>query len=207
MGIEMTQDTDTTLKRRTLVKGAAWVSPAIVVGNAAPAMAASRPPGLQGWVTVGKQCRRGGDTLTIDGTGGDNANPPTDNSRGIWIFNVTASTVLTNARITIYYPSSLNITWAAATGNSGWSVPTADATVPSRPGFTGYTSTYSGAWNFFNNTNNLDDHFRANGRPNFTGSVTLSDSACNTNGLTVYSYRRVNVNGNLLEFGRGPVFL
>ncbi|WP_435199855.1 hypothetical protein [Janibacter sp. GS2] len=196
------------MRRRSVVKGAAWATPTIVLGNAAPAMAASRPPGLQGWVTVGKSCGNGPDTLTIDGTGGDNANPPTANSRGIWVFNVTSSTVLTNARLTVYYPSSLGtIGWTAASGNSGWSVPSVDNGAPPKAGFIAYTSTYSGAWTFYNNPNNLDDHFRANGRPNFTASVSLSGSYCATNGLPLYSLRRVTIDGNLVDFGRGPVYL
>lgn len=204
----MSQSAGTTVRRRAVVRGAAWVTPAIVIGNAAPAMAASRPPGLQGWVTVGKQCRSGSDTLTIDGTGGDNANPPTDNSRGIWVYNVTNGSPPQNASLTIYYPSSLGtITWTRGSGSSGWSVPATDSTAPSRAGFTAYTTFYSGTWAYKNNTNNLDDHYLANGRPNFSAAVSLGDSQCGTNGLTLYSYRRVTVNGTFLDFTRGPIYL
>ena len=51
-------------------------------------MAASRPPGLQGWVTVGKSCQgrvwplSDQLTLTINGTGGNGAEPPNTGTRG-----------------------------------------------------------------------------------------------------------------------------
>lgn len=125
--------------RRTVVKGAMWSAPVIAVGTAAPAGAVSPlPPGLQGWVTVGKNCNTfGNDTLTINGTGGNGAEPPNTGTRGIWIYITTSSTTLANARMTFYYPNSVApSTWSAASGNSGWSVPVVSTVDPTIAGFT-----------------------------------------------------------------------
>lgn len=202
----MTPETarDTTVRRRTLVKGTAWAAPAIAIGNAAPAMAASRPPGLQGWVTVGKQCRSASSgVLTINGTGGGNANPPNTNSRGLWIYNTNSGTTITNASMTFYYPTSLGtISWSSASGNSGWSVPAVDTRVPQIPGYRAYTTNYSGSWQFYDNPGLEDDHHRATGRPNFTASLTISNCG---QPLPVYARRTVTVDGEVVTFQRGPV--
>lgn len=191
------------VSRRVLAKGTAWTLPAVAVAAAAPRVAASPPPpGLQGWVQIGKQCRSGADTLTINGVG----DYP---DRGLWVFYTTAATVLTNARVTFYYPSSLVITWSAAAGNSGWSVPATGGPDPAIAGFTAYTTSYSGAWTWVNGT--PDDYSLANGDPNFTGSVALTNAYCDSDGLPVYARRTVTVttgsNSETITFLRGPVNL
>lgn len=167
-------------------------------------MAQSRPPGLQGWVTVGKDC--GGDeSLSIDGTGGGGANPPNDNSRGLWVFNTFSSTSITNARITFYYPSSLGtIPWTTASGNSGWSVPATGGPDAPISGFTGYTMYYSGGWDFYDLPGVEDDHHRATGRPSFDADVSIPDCG---DDLPVYARRTVTVDGDVVSFLRGPVYL
>lgn len=207
MGDRVTERKDDTgMKRRSVVRGTAWAVPTIVIGSAAPAMAASRPPGLQGWVTVGKNCQYGNDTLTINGTGGGNANPPNSNSRGLWVFNTNASTTISNAVITFWYPTSRTgtITWQAAGGNSNWSVPVVSTVGGTIPGFTGYTTYYSGGWQYYDNPGVLDDHHRAIDRPNFTASVNVD--SCGSN-LPVYARRTVTVDGTTYTFRRGPVYL
>lgn len=201
------QESSTGLKRRSLVKGTAWAAPTIALGSAAPAMAASRPPGLQGWVTVGKSCDRDDpDTLTINGTGGNNANPPNSGSRGLWVYNTTSNTTLSNARMTFYYPTSLGtIPWSPASGNSGWSTPAPSTVDPAISGFTAYTTYYSGSWTYRGgHSNPLDDHHLADGRPNFRASLRIS--YCGSN-LSVYARRTITVGGDVISFRRGPVYL
>lgn len=197
----------TALSRRTLAQGAAWAIPVAAVVAAAPVMAASTP-GLQGWVEIGKRCRMGSDTLTIDGTGGNSASPPDNGSRGLWVYRTTAATTLEYARITFYYPSSLGtITWSAATENADWSVPVVSTIDPAISGYTAYTTYYTGGWTFYNLTGTVNDYTRATGRPNFTGSAALSDNQCRDGGLPVYARRTVTVNGEVISFLRGPVNL
>lgn len=193
---------NTSVRRRSVVAGAAWAAPTIAIGSAAPAMAASRPPGLQGWVTVGKSCEgrvwpfSDQLTLTINGTGGGNANPPDNNSRGLWIYNTQQTTSIANARLTIYYPSSLgSISFSRATGG---------ATTWSIPGFTAYSSYYTGAWQFYDLTGVIDDHHRAVGRPNFI--ATIGVASC-PGTIQVYSWRTVQVDGQTISFRRGPISL
>lgn len=194
---------NTSVRRRQVVKGAAWTAPVIAMGTAAPAQAASPlPPGLQGWVTVGKNC--GTDRLTIDGTGGGNASPPNNNSRGLWIYNTTASTQIANARITFYYPSSYGtITWTAVSGNSNWSVPVPSTVDPPIAGYIAYTTVYSGGWQFMNLPGTANDYSRATGGPNFRASVNVSCSGT----IPIFARRTVTVNSETISFIRGPVNL
>lgn len=203
---------NTSVRRRSVVAGAAWAAPTIAIGSAAPAMAASRPPGLQGWVTVGKSCQgrvwplSDQLTLTINGTGGGNANPPDNNSRGLWIYNTNSTTSIANARLTVYYPSSLgSISFSRATGgDTTWSIPAVDSTAPTISGFTAYSSFYTGTWQFYDLTGVIDDHHRAVGRPNFTATI---DVASCPGTIQVYSWRTVQVDGQTISFRRGPISL
>lgn len=205
-------DVTTGLKRRSIVKGSAWAVPTIVIGSAAPPLAASdtRPPGLQGWVTVGKNCGffTNKNSFSIDGTGGGNANPPNGSSKGLWVFKTNSTTTFANARITFYYPNSTGtITWTAESDSSGWSVPVKTIGVdPAFTGYTAYTTYYTGGWTFYNSSILDDQHHRANGRPHFTGSWTSS----NCGSVSVYAQRTVTVIKDRTEtvtFRRGPVTL
>ena len=203
----MGQTSDTTTRRRTVVKGAMWSAPVIAVGTAAPAQAASPlPPGLQGWVTVGKNCSTfGNDTLTINGTGGNGAEPPNTGTRGIWIYNTTASTTIANARMTFYYPNSVApLTWSAASGNSGWSVPEVSTVDPPITGYTAYTTFYTGGWQFRDLTGTADDYSLATGRPNFEASKGISNCGGD---IQIYARRTGTVNGQTISFIRGPINL
>lgn len=204
----MGQSSNTVMRRRTVVKGAAWSAPVIAVGTAAPALAASPlPPGLQGWVTVGKDCNNSGnDVLTINGTGGNGAEPPDTGTRGLWIYNTTNSTTIANARITFYFPNSVApLTWTAVSGNSGWTVPVVSTVDPPIAGFTAYTTYYSGGWEFRDlNPGTANDFTRAIGRPNFQASKEIS--SCGST-IQVYARRTVTVNGQTISFIRGPINL
>lgn len=184
-----------------------WSAPVIAVGTAAPAEAVSPlPPGLHGWVTVGKNCDTfGNDTLTINGTGGNGAEPPNTGTRGIWIYITTSSTTLANARMTFYYPNSVApLTWSAASGNSGWSVPVVSTVDPTIAGFTAHTTFYTGGWEFRNLPGTANDYSRARGRPNFQASKVIP--SCGST-IQVYARRTVTVNGQTISFIRGPIGL
>ena len=155
------------------------------------------PPGLQGWVHIGKDCNRNDpDVLSIDGRG----NYPDD---GLWVYYTTPTTVLSNAKITFYYPTSLGIlTWVAATGNAGWSVPTYDNTATPVAGCYGYTTTYSGTWTWINAPGTDPDYMLADGDPHFTASKNLDNCG---DDIGVYARRTVTVDGVPITFLRGPV--
>ena len=184
---------DTAVRRRTLVQGIAWATPAIAFASAAPAMAAS--PGLQGWVTVGKACGGGNVTLDIDGRG----DYP---DHGLWVFDGVLAQPPSNANITFYVSSGLgNLNWSTATGNSGWSAPTPNGSPPGGAisGFNAYTTTYSGTWSFNGGASRWD----ANGDPHFT--TTVQQQPCPT--VQVYAYRQVTINSVVIGFLRGPIKL
>lgn len=177
------------LSRRTLAKGAAWATPVITLAATAPATAASPQPGLQGWVNLATQCTGSWSrtqSLTIDGRG-------TYPDRGLWVFNTTPSTNITNASITFYFASS-SLIWSAAAGNSGWSTPVVDSSAPNQQGYTAYTTNYSGAWN---SRPGPPPYSYAEGQPHFTSS---SFSGCND--ITAHAYRSVTVNGVVVAFMR-----
>lgn len=178
--------------RRSLVAGAAWAVPAIAIASAAPAMAISTPPGLQGWVTISRSGGDGNCTLEIDGVGNYAV-------RGLWVFNTTNATGVTGAFIVFYYPMSLGIlTWSAATDNSGWSAPAYDAGDDTVAGHYAYKTTYSGSWTFVNGT---PTYTLANGDPHFTSS----SATCPNRNIDVYARRTVTVDGSTISFLRGPV--
>lgn len=198
---------NTSVRRRSVVAGAAWAAPTIAIGSAAPAMAASRRPGLQGWVTVGKNCSRdSNDVLRIDGTGGNGAEPPNTGTRGLWIFDTSNVTQIENARITFYFPSSLGtLSWTTVSGNTNWSAPVVSTVDPPIAGYTAYTTYYSGGWQFRDLTPGTDnDYTRATGRPNFRASQVINNCG---SAITAYARRTVTVDGETISFIRGPISL
>lgn len=186
------------LSRRVLARGAAWTVPAVALAAAAPGLAASPPPpGLQGWVEISKDCNSfSSDVLEIDGRGDYS-------TRGLWVFYTTTATVLTDARITFYYPASLGtLTWATATGNSGWSAPVTGGPDPAISGYIAYTTYYSGTWTWVNAPGTDPDYKLADGDPHFTESLDITNCG---NSIPVYARRTVTVDGEVITFLRGPV--
>lgn len=123
----------------------------------------------------------------------------------MWVYNTTASTQITNAQITYYYPSSLGtLRWSSAAGNTGWSVPVVDGSVPQKPGYTAYTSYYTGGWQFVDNPGVDNDYTYATGQPHFTAAI--SNNACSRD-ILIYARRSVVVDGETIAFERGPVEL
>lgn len=200
-----------TTTRRTLVKGAAWALPAVTVVGTAPAMAASVPKGLQGWVALNKRCKQIWECingywriiseykLTIDGLG----SYPT---RGLWVMGTQQSTQISDAQITFYYPTWLGtIRWEEASGNLGWSVPAKDDSAPAKAGFTAYTTRYTGTWIYVAD----GDYTVAAGQPKFRGVGRQRDHSkdCGCRTVQVYARRSVVVQGERVTFERGPAYL
>ena len=186
------------IRRRTLVVGTAWATPAVLAVSSLPAVAASRPAGLQGWVSLGRTCGTGKNpvnTITIDGRGAFTGGG--DNDRGLWVFIDDPKAVITDATM-IFYISGTELTFTAAAGNSGWSVPVKDTTVPQMNGYVAYRTTYSGTWTW----NATYRTWVAVGQPHFTGTWTGSCTQ-----RTLYLRRLVTVNGTVTELLRGPTYL
>ena len=184
------------MRRRSLMKTAAWAAPTAAVSVAAPAFAVSpeSKKGLQGWVTVQSSCRNG-QTLTIDGRG---SYP----DRGLWImetaegFDLSESTV-EGAKITFYFPSTLgNLSWTNRSG-AGWSNLTRDDSAPQKAGYVAYSSTYGGQWRY----DATHDVLIAVGQPRFEATR----SGCSR--ITAYARRSVTVDGEFIAFERGPITL
>lgn len=178
--------------RRTVVVGAAWAAPVIAAVTAAPVFAASRAPGLQGWVQLQKSCdkkdkKTGRVTITGVGSYPD---------RGLWVFDSNPSTQITDASIVFYFDQAL--TFQVGSGNNGWSLPTVDKSAPQISGFTAYRTTYSGSFTY-DTKNQL---WIASGAPSFYATL---DSCGKT--LNSYAHRYVTVNGQSVDFLRGPITL
>lgn len=186
--------------RRTVAKAAAWTTPVLAVGVAAPAASASTtatPPGLQGWVTVNESCSTSaGMQLSIDGTG----NYP---DRGLWVFNTTKTTSIADAAITLYFPSGMNLQWSYASGGSShWTLLAVDTTAPPISGMTAYTTRYTGAFAYVPGN---PTYSYAVGQPKFQAKA-LAYKYCQS-AITAYARRTVTVNNKQIAFQRGPITL
>lgn len=181
------------VSRRVLTKGVAWAAPITVIGTAAPALAASRVNGLNGWVLLRGKCptKKEGGRLEIDGRG-------TYPDRGLWVWPVSSADVeVKNAKITFYLPTD------RVSGNfrvevaSQWSTPVVDNSVPSKPGYRAYTTTYGGSWTYVSSENQM----RVTSFPFFS----IATSNICTQPLPVTARRSVDVGGNTLVFDRSVV--
>lgn len=194
------------ITRRTLAHGAAWSVPALMVAAAAPAFAASAPPGLQGWVKISKSCTGTGSRRTfsyvVDGDG-DGTRYPTGIGYGLYVLNTASTTGVCCASITYYLPSTLTgVTWTRQGAFQGWSTPIADASAPAMAGMTGYTTTYSDTygWTFTPASATVSAFTIANGVPTFTATTSVTTYCGST--MTVAAYRSVKVNNVTIAFSR-----
>lgn len=176
------------ISRRTLARGAAWSLPAVAAAAAVPAQAASPKLGLQGWVQIQRSCRGSTTTMTIDGRGSYPV-------RGLWVEGATSATKVADARLTLWFPTSLGRLGWRNLGSSQWSISSAQQD-PNRPGYYAYTLTYTGGWSF----NAQGEYKSATEQPYFTASV----SGC-VGTTPLYSRRDVTVDGETFVIERGPV--
>ena len=186
------------VSRRTLAKGAAWTVPAAAVVAAAPAYAASIPPrGLNGWVTLRRQCQSG-DDFFIDGRG--NFTDGGDNDRGIWTFIPDPNAEPTSGEIIFYFNRS-DLTFSNGSG-SGWSdltrYPAGDSTRPAS-GYFAYRTTYTGDWTYFP----AHEAWVADSDPYWTSNLNTESGDCRT--VRAYARRSITVSGETITFTRGPV--
>lgn len=188
------------MRRRSLMKTAAWAAPTAAVSVAAPAFAVSpeSEKGLQGWVTVQSRCDGvfwSTQTLTIDGRG---SYP----DRGLWIMETTpgfdlSEAEVTGAKIIFYFPTSLGTLDWANNSSGGWTDLVLDSSAPQKSGYSAYSSTYNGTWTY----DSGNDVLLAAGQPRFTATRT----GCGT--VTAYARRSVTVDGEFVTFERGPITL
>lgn len=181
------------VSRRAVSHGALWSAPVIAVAAAAPALAASFPPGLQGWTFWQRQCGSSTTTLTLDGNGPNNVVYP-NTQYGLYVYYATPGTTLTNACMSFQYsPGFPSITWTPLAGSgAGWSLPTLV------PGTSTYRTCYSGGWTF-GAASGSDPAYAITAQvPIFRGTARIS--TCLSQSLTIT--RTVTVNGNEITFSR-----
>ena len=187
------------LSRRSLMKGAAWAAPALIVATTAPAYAASAPPlnGLNGWVSVSGSCTRNGSTLSLDGrgsfTGGGNSD------RGIWTFINDPNATLEDVQFIVWVKGS-DWTFTNGAAQSGWSNLTLMNPQPSavpEVGYAAYRATYSGTWTY----RPQNGAWVADGHPYWTGTRA---GRCTDGQVCIYIDRSLKGNGQTVAFRRGP---
>lgn len=154
--------TQSTVSRRTVVKGAAWAAPVVAMASAAPAFAASQPENtsINGYVGFSGKCtgwwNSAGTHVELDSREG---------SYGLFVKNTTITTTISNAFI-IFYMSIPNLTWSTAAGNDGWTAPTSTGETKSVGGreLYGYKTEYNRSITATENTTKLGNlHVTAQG--------------------------------------------
>ncbi len=186
------------VNRRTLVKGAAWSVPVITVAGAAPALASSPipPRGLNGWVTLHRDCGGRGNDFWIDGRGSFTGGGTND--RGIWTFVDDPEADITHAQIIFWFSRD---GWSFTNQSGpGWSNLTRMNPQPANrpaPGYYAYVTTYQGSWTYFEAHEawvaDSDPYWTENNMPGTCGQVCA------------YADRTITVNGETVAFRRGPV--
>lgn len=142
--------TNHSLDRRTLVRGAAWTTPMIVVAGTAPAFAVSPTPTLGGSLTFSRSSTADTCTITLGG-----ADPSVLNSQGVWVSDAEAKTPVTGLRMVVYLPT----VWSGATiargtnGKTSWSPLTQLSSISNPPvgmpnDYVAFETSYSGAWSY-----------------------------------------------------------
>lgn len=191
------------VRRRTVVRGAAWAVPAVVVATSAPAFASSPVPpgGLNGWVELERSCgAQYPTTLTIDGTG-------SYSSRGLWVYmSPPGPSAPTGADIIFYFQKN-NLSFTNSSG-AGWSnltrVPSLDVNAPAT-GFYAYQTVYTGAWTPYDPAGTANDRWEAATDPKFSTTYSSSNGCVN---ITAYARRTVTTaTYGSVTFLRGPVTL
>lgn len=192
-------------KGRHVLHGAAWEAPAVPIAPAAPVIAAAgagaasadpTPPGMQGWVLLDKDGSPSGMKILLDGTG----DYP---ERGLWVFDTTPGSMITDAWLTVYLPAELRLTWRVVGEPGGWTTPTRSTTAPEISGMAAYTSHYTGEWR---HVAGAPAYSYAVGRPAFA-TRSRSRRYCASGQLPAYTHRSVTVDGETIRSQRGPVGL
>lgn len=153
MSLHQNGPSPTQPRRRSVLATGAWAAPAIVVGAASPALAASDttdPPAVTGFGSITRtSCAAtatapGAVAVTFDTRPAySTSSQPT---AGYWITNLSTSVSVTSATQTIYVDSRFtNVNWSYAstsTNQRQWSLPKLDTSAPVLSGLVAYTTTY-----------------------------------------------------------------
>lgn len=193
--------TKSEVKRRSLVRGAAWTVPTIAAATAAPMAAASPipPRGLNGWVQLRRNCFQG-DEFQIDGRG--NFTGGGTNDRGIWTFVDQSTPPVTSPGISaeiVFSFNRSNMNFINASG-SGWSNLVRDTSLDgiSPTGYFAYRATYSGTWTYSPLGGGA---YVADGDP-YWREEDISNCS---NGVCGYARRTIWFPNESITFTRGPV--
>ncbi|NYF99045.1 hypothetical protein [Janibacter cremeus] len=117
----MSEGTTKPVSRRTVAKGAAWATPVILGGTAAPAYAASvrKDPGINGWVlnspSGGWNCRY---SLDVDSDPNYSGGTPDGAPFGLYLYDVLPNAVITDARLVYWIIGNQNASVSAGSGHS-----------------------------------------------------------------------------------------
>lgn len=193
----------TAISRRTIAKGAAWATPAILATATVPSYAASSEEynhtelakSMQGVFLLRRVCNASGIRLNIESR--------QTNGIGFWVTGAKSNSVISNASFTVYIANSIpKLTWTRLQ-NTGlnWTVPVQDNNVPVIAGYTAYTTYYTkDNWTYDPTT---DQHSILD-YPNFTALIPTNSCPAR---VPVYSLRYVSVDGKRYELRRGPATL
>lgn len=136
----------TAVSRRTIAKGVAWATPALVVASAAPAVAASlrKDPGINGWVLNSWSQRGCRYTLTIDSTA-NSPQTPDGAPYGLYLYDIEdENAVVSQAKLTYWIiGEQAGMSWTSH--SPSWSGPSVGRQVGQVDGntYTTYTWTYT----------------------------------------------------------------
>ncbi|TWE11371.1 hypothetical protein [Rudaeicoccus suwonensis] len=143
------------VSRRTLAKGAAWATPVLIMGSAAPALAASAVPFAVTRSTLygvagsgnGTTCGTGTALLVQNGTGGAVSGGTSSSAgTGVTITNNTAAAATASGIFRTFLASVSGLAFTEQSGYTSWSTPTQTAVTSVIAGVTyyQYMSTYAG---------------------------------------------------------------
>lgn len=198
----------TNISRRSIAKGAAWATPAVLATSVVPAYAASTEPteptpeqielrkrGVRGAFTARVTCgtdRNGnwanGRKLEVIGNAGTYPNG------GYHVEGVNPDTKVTSAIVTLYIenPWGENLTWTPTSQNRGWIMVPSGSRVPARAGYTPYDIIYNGTnWAY----DAADKRYYINDKPFFETSISSMSCPNNGRGLSLYAVRTATIDG------------
>lgn len=181
------------VNRRSLAAGVAWAAPVVSMAAAAPLTAASAPPGLQGWVLVSRSCSDGRWSFTMNNDPAYQQNNYP--SAGLWVFNTTPTTTVTDACLSWTYTFPTRINFTSNASCNGWGAVTLNSSGP----FPVYTMCYTGNWTYVPATASHPAYTIASCPPRLTGT---SRTPCVAVPMTVTMTRTVTVDGNPITFSR-----
>lgn len=214
----------TNISRRSIAKGAAWATPAVLATAAVPAYAAStttpteptpeqielRKRGVRGVFTAKIECNwikdSNGEKQWTSAKAvrfiGNGVPYPTG---GYYVEGVERDTKIENATVTVYVeePWGANLSWIPTAQNSGWEVIPAGPEVPAKAGYSAYQIVYvANNWLY----DEANKRYYTEDQPFF--DADLSTLSCPTSGLKLFAMRSATVDGVVYNTAvAGPISL